>query len=117
MLDTATLRLAHLSLGVNDIDVSERFYRDVLRLETRREGEEVIIRWSGFALILVQRTPTARAKFRLGFRVDSPQEVDEWAKRIRDAGVNIFSGPSGDGSSRRLYFIDPDDYEIQIYSE
>ena len=117
MLDTATLRLAHLSLGVNDIEVSERFYRDVLRLDTKRNGDEVVVRWGDFALILIQRPPTGRAKFQIGFRVDSAQEVDSWAKRIKEAGVNIFSGPSGEGAERRLYFIDPDDYEIEIYSE
>ena len=117
MLDTATLRLAHLSLGVTDIDVSERFYRDVLRLETKRDGDRVVVRWGDFALILIQRPPATRAKFHVGFRVDSPEEVDSWSQRIQDAGVNIFSGPSSDGSSRRLYFIDPDDYEIEIYSE
>ena len=117
MLETATLRLAHLNLGVNDLDVSERFYRDVLRLHTKREEEQVVVRWGDFSLILIQRPPTTRAKFQFGFRVDSPQEVDNWAKRIQEAGVNIFSGPSGEGRERRLYFIDPDDYEIEIYTE
>lgn len=115
--NTATLRLSHLSLGVNNLDVSEAFYRDVLCLETRRQGDDVVVRWANFLLILSQRPPTTRAKFHIGFRVDSPQEVDAWAERIRNAGVNIMSGPFGTDNARQLFFIDPDDYELEIYSE
>ena len=112
---TATLRLSHLSLGVNDVAVSERFYRDVLHLDTRRDGDDVVVRWADFLLILTHRPPTTRAKFHIGFRVDTPAEVDAWAARIRESGVNIMSGPFGN-APRQLFFIDPDDYEIEIYA-
>ena len=117
MVHTATLRLSHLSLGVNDVAVSEAFYRDVLQLETQRDGEDVVVCRPEFLLTLTHRPPTTRAKFHLGFRVDSPQEVDAWAQRLRDAGVDIVSGPTGDGHSRHIYFIDPDSYDLEIYFE
>ena len=114
---SAALRLAHLSLGVTDIDASEAFYRDVLGLSTQRDGGEVHVRWQGLSLILISRPPAQRGKFHFGFMVATPADVDAWAERIRDGGVNIMSGPLGEGAERKIYFVDPDNYEIEIYCE
>ncbi|MHB8140282.1 MAG: VOC family protein [Vulcanimicrobiaceae bacterium] len=111
------LRLSHLTLGVSDIDLSERFYRDVLSLVTERRDDEVIVRWEAFALILTPRPPAGRGKFHLGFRVNSDAEVDAWSQRLRGLGVDMIGGPAGDSGARALFFRDPDDYEFEIYSE
>lgn len=112
------MKLTHLSLGVANISISERFYGDVLKLPTKRTGDEVEIRWSNdFLLILTSSPPSGRGKFHFGFRVDKPQEVDQWAQRLRDMGVDAVIGPSSENGRRQLYCIDPDDYKIEIYSE
>jgi catechol 2,3-dioxygenase-like lactoylglutathione lyase family enzyme len=112
-----TLRLTHLSLGVSNVAVSERFYRDVLGLPTEHVDDHVEIRWSDdFLLILTPSPPAGRAKFHFGFRVGTPEEVDAWAARLRDRGVDIVTGPSSSNGLRQLYCIDPDDYQIEIYS-
>ena len=113
--DTATLHLAHVSLGVSNLEASEHFYRDVLQLETSRTDEDVVVRMPGFSLLLRYNPPPARGKFHIAFYVDSPQDVDRWAQRLRDAKVQITAGPSGEASQRQLHFIDPDDYDIKIY--
>ena len=114
---TQTLRLATLSLGVSDIEISERFYRDILGLPTERRGEDVEVRWDSMMLVLTSRPPAARAKFQIAFQVDSAAEVDAWAVRLRGGGVEIMSGPMDERAQRKLYFIDPDNYELAIYSE
>ena len=111
------LRITHLSLGVSNVGTSERFYGDVLGLPTKRVEDHVEIRWNDFLLILTSSPPAGRGKFHFGFRVDSAQEVDAWATRLRDRGVEIVIGPSGEEGRRQLFCIDPDDYKIEIYAE
>ena len=117
MSEPARLRFTHLSLGVSSLDASERFYRDVLGLHTQRVDDHVEVRWEDFLLIFTLSPPAGRGKFHFGFRVDRPEEVDAWAARVRTAGVEIVTGPTQQDGLRQLYFIDPDDYKIEIYSE
>jgi catechol 2,3-dioxygenase-like lactoylglutathione lyase family enzyme len=111
------MKLTHLSLGVSDLAQSEKFYRDLLGLPAQREGGELLVRWPDFLLVLSEKPPAARGKFHFGFRVNSSVEVDEWAERLRAQGVQIVSGPATDGSIRQLFFLDPDSYEVEIFSE
>ncbi|MDE2481839.1 MAG: VOC family protein [bacterium] len=117
MLSIATLRLSRLNLGVNDLDAAERFYGGLLGLPTVREHEQIEVRWPTFLLVLSLRPPSDRAKFHFGFAVESAAEVDAWARRLRDGGAELISGPATDGPLRKLFFLDPDGYEIEIYSE
>jgi catechol 2,3-dioxygenase-like lactoylglutathione lyase family enzyme len=117
MMMHTKLRLSHLSLGVSNVGTSERFYGDILGLPTQRVDDQVEIRWNDFVLILTSSPPAGRGKFHFGFRVDSAEEVDAWAARLRDRGVEIVIGPSGENGRRQLFCIDPDDYKLEIYSE
>jgi len=112
-----SIRPSHLTLGVSDVEVSERFYRDTLGLPTVRVGDDIEVEWPGFRLILTHRPPATRAKFRFGFQADSASEVDAWAGHLRSSGVDIVSGPANNGSRRTAFFIDPDNYEIEIFCE
>lgn len=113
----SALELRHLSLGVNDTERSEAFYRDVLGLPTQHLGDDIHVRWDGFLLVLQKSPPSDRAKFHFGFRVDRPEAVDAWAERLRAAQIEIMSGPFQTGSLRQLFFVDPDNYRIEIYAE
>jgi catechol 2,3-dioxygenase-like lactoylglutathione lyase family enzyme len=110
------MRIAHLSLGVSDLSASERFYRDVLGLQTQRDTDEVRVEWPDFLLVLSERPPTDRSKFHFGFQVESAGEVDAWADRLRSHNVQIISGPATSGGTRQLFFLDPDQYVVEIYS-
>lgn len=111
------MRISHLSLGVADLGASEAFYREVLGLETKRHGEDVRVEWPDFLLILSEKPPTDRSKFHFGFRVASDGEVDTWAERLRSHNVQIISGPAGEDGMRQLFFLDPDQYVVEIYAE
>lgn len=110
------MKISHLSLGVGDLNASEKFYRDVLGLDTKRHGEDVRVQWPDFLLVLSEKPPTDRSKFHFGFRVGSDTEVDTWASRLRSHNVQIISGPATDNGSRQLFFLDPDQYVIEIYA-
>jgi catechol 2,3-dioxygenase-like lactoylglutathione lyase family enzyme len=117
MSDLVPLRVSHLSLGVGDLERSEQFYRDVLQLPVQRRGEDVVVEWPDFLLILTARPPAHRSKMHFGFRLPSKAAVDAWAQRVRDAGVEIVSGPADRDGTYQLYLVDPDNYEIEIYSQ
>lgn len=111
------MKIAHLSLGVTDLNASEKFYRDVLGLPTQRDGDDVRVEWTDFLLVLAEKPPADRSKFHFGFRVDGAAEVDTWADRLRVNHVQIIAGPATDNGTRQLFFLDPDHYVIEIYAE
>jgi catechol 2,3-dioxygenase-like lactoylglutathione lyase family enzyme len=111
------MKLSHLSLGVSNVDESETFYRDVLNLPALREGDEVFVQWPDFLLVLVERPPADRSKFHFGFEVDNGADVDMWAEKLRESGAQIISGPATENGTRQLFFLDPDQYVIEIYSK
>jgi len=117
MSDFVPLRISHLSLGVGDLERSQSFYRDVLGLPLRHRGRDVVVEWPEFLLTLTERPPADRAKIHVGFRLPSKSDVDAWAQRIREAGVDIVSGPAERDGTYQLFFVDPDNYEIELYSE
>lgn len=111
------MKISYINLGVSDIAESERFYRDVLGLPAERKGEDVHVRWPDLLLILSENPPSARGKFHFGFRVDKESDVDAWVERLRSHGVRIIAGPASQNGARQVFFLDPDQYEIRIYSE
>lgn len=116
MSDLATLKVSHLSLGVADVERSVKFYRDVLGLPVRSEGDDAVVHWSDFELVITARPPAHRSKMHFGFRVASKAEVDAWAERLRESGTEIVSGPSDNNGTYQLFTVDPDNYELEIYA-
>jgi len=112
-----TLRITHLNLGVSDLEETERFYRDALELPVERRGPDLCVRWDGLTVVFTENPPSARGKFHIGFRVESASEVDAWAKRLRGRNVRVIGEPISQDGERRFYFLDPDQYELEIYSE
>lgn len=110
------LRPSHLSLGVSDLEQSERFYRDVLGLSPERIDGDVHFHCSGFHIVLTETPPAGRGKFHFGFRVDSAAEVDAWAARAEAQGARLNRPHDRDGG-RVVFVNDPDDYVIEIYYE
>lgn len=101
---------AQLTLGVSEIDATERFYRDVLGLEMVRLGDAVRITFGEFTLVFEHAPPTERAKFELGLRVPDAAALDAIAAR---AGATIYDR---DGGGRALFVTDPDHYTIEIFA-
>jgi len=111
------MKISHLRLGVSDLEQSEHFYRESLGLNVERSGSDVVVRWPGFVLSLIENPPAGRAKFQFGFEVESRAQVDEWAERLRKGGAQIVAGPAENDGVYRLFLLDPDSYEIEIFSQ
>lgn len=115
MVAASDLTPAHITLGVNDIDESQRFYRDVLGFDVRRSGDRLSVSFGDFSLVLESAPPAARAKFSIGFRVSSAAALDELAERVRASKSHVLAGPAeGDGGGRVLLLMDPDHYQLEI---
>ena len=102
---------AQVTLGVSDIDVTERFYRQVLDVEMVRHGDALRIAFGAFTLVFEHAPPTERAKFELGLRVADTAALDAIAKR---AGADTYDR---DGGGRALFVTDPDHYTIEIFAK
>lgn len=123
-------RISIVTLGVQDLERSLRFYRDGLGFPTTRNAEQGIIffQTAGTCLALYpyaelakdvsDRLPLDRSKFTgitLAHNVRQRQEVDQLLQRARKAGATIekpaqktsWGGYSG-------YFSDPDGYLWEV---
>lgn len=112
-------RLNHLHLVVGDLRRSKNFYCDVLGMTYAWGEEEIIALKNGdtdFFISSGRPVPDTEG-LHFGFRLPSREAVDYWAARVKENGASITGGPGDRGSSRVVYFKDPDGYEIEIYSE
>ncbi len=118
--------LHHITIRVNDIKAAEKFYGEVLGFELMRKmGQSMATYRIGMkdTLVIVEAETaydTASRDYRVdhfGFMVDSPQEVDEMAKYLRDHEVNIVVGPVNRKNGRFVFFTDPDGNMIEIFNE
>lgn len=112
-----TLKLSYLNLGVSDLAESERFYRDALGLPVERSQDGVVVHWPDLLLEFIETPPSTRGKFHFGFEVERPADVDEWMQRLRSQGVRVIAGPASHNGTYQVFLLDPDQYEIKIYSK
>ncbi|HTV49412.1 MAG TPA: VOC family protein [Phycisphaerae bacterium] len=123
-------RISIITLGVQDLQRSLRFYRDGLGLPTTRKADQTIIffQTSGTCLALYpyrelakdvsEKFMVQRSKFTgitLAHNVRSRQEVDHVLKQALDAGAKI-EKPAGDTDwgGYSGYFSDPDGYLWEV---
>jgi catechol 2,3-dioxygenase-like lactoylglutathione lyase family enzyme len=120
---TTWLGLRHIALNVQDVARSINFYQNILgmKLEWQPDpdnayltsGEDNLALHRANALANIQESAQRLDHF--GFVVGRPENVDEWAERIRFYGIPLEKEPKThrDGA-RSFYFRDPDQNLIQI---
>ena len=114
----------HIALTVRDLDVSERFYCDLLRFVRVLDigvGRVCIHRGTGFTVALLRPEGASREPFsalrtgldHLGLAAASRAELEEWEQRLQDADVPytpIQDMPLG----HHLNFTDPDGIALEL---
>jgi catechol 2,3-dioxygenase-like lactoylglutathione lyase family enzyme len=116
------LGLRHVALNVRDVRQSMDFYSEVLgmKLEWMPDPDNAYLTSGSDNLALHKLPPDAEpAKIQtvhhIGFVVRRPEDVDQWADRLRNHGVALAQEPKThrDGA-RSFYFHDPDGLLIQL---
>jgi catechol 2,3-dioxygenase-like lactoylglutathione lyase family enzyme len=121
-MDRIFLGLRHVALNVQSVAKSVEFYSTVLgmKLEWMPDPENAYLT-SGHDNLALHQLPRGSAPgpvqtvHHIGFIVRRPEDVDEWAQRVRSHGIALAAEPKThrDGA-RSFYFHDPDGLLIQL---
>ncbi|NJO31941.1 MAG: VOC family protein [Rhodospirillales bacterium] len=121
------MRLNHLNLCARNLERTWAFYREVLgaTYSYHLAPNKIVAKLGDFDLFLEQVSDWRpyHSSYHIGF-VTSGDEVAAWATRLQQRGIDLVRGnnPSAelfrDPTCNRvaLYFKDPDDLMIEIYS-
>ena len=128
--DLTVSGIHHLELTVQDLERSEAWYTRVLGFERMggmdKDDHSVVIMRAGDLVVgLVQHTRTTdddsfdERRIGLdhaGFSVTSPEDVELWAARLDDLGVDRTEVKDGAlPGSRVVIFRDPDGIQLECY--
>ena len=115
----------YTSLYVHDLETSERFYTDVLKLRvhSRTPCRDVFLKAGRSMLLLFNpvflREEAVRegknaipqvyehGRTHIAFEIERGS-LDDWARRLEEKGVRITHRETWDTGSRSVYFEDPD---------
>jgi lactoylglutathione lyase len=121
-------RALSASLTVNDLEKSLAWYRDLVRFTVARKHERdgKVVAASlvaGYVRILLTQDDGAKGWDRqkgegFSLMITTAQDVDELAKRIKDAGVTLATEPTTPPWGQRMFRLrDPDGFMLTIAAE
>lgn len=122
-MDLNLLGIRHVALNVRDVQRSMEFYRDLfgMELEWMPDEKNAYLTCAGQDNLALHEAPLPaessphQSLDHIGFVVRRPEDVDAWAKRVRERGIAFHQEPKThrDGA-RSFYFRDPDGNLIQL---
>ena len=121
--------LGHVVLNVRDVNKSEAFYRNILRMKISGRNKRTKMSFLSFGrehhdIALMELPPEARRAGGDGFPglhhfcvyVRTNEEVDELYPILRRKGIPIVSGPEilEVARNRSISFLDPDGNRVEV---
>ena len=115
------VRVAYVELHVTDLDASERFYADLLRMVVAQRTEDALYLrgWEErlHHSLILRQAPIA-AVSRIGFRVASARDLEALADDLVDRGLQAEWTQSPDPTvERTLRTFDPFGHPLEFFSE
>jgi catechol 2,3-dioxygenase len=122
----AIQRTGHVALRVRDLEVTRRFYRDVLGMQVADEfpGQGIFFRFGSYhhdivAFKAVDGAAPASDKHagaaHIAFVADDFETVRSFYHRLRALDIPVRS--TDHGFTKSIYFTDPDGIQLEIYAE
>jgi predicted enzyme related to lactoylglutathione lyase len=119
-----TYGLCHLAMAVRDLDRTLKFYQSVFEMQVMYYEKEFIqLTTPGCNDIIVfekkehNNIGQSGGIAHFGFRLKSPDDIDEMEQRIIHAGGTIKSKGLFVPGSPYIFFTDPDGYEVEVWYE
>jgi catechol 2,3-dioxygenase-like lactoylglutathione lyase family enzyme len=110
--------VGQLALRSTDPARVAEFYESAFGFRRRAADEAgVDLELGGFELSFRRGEAAARDGMQIGFRVDTPNEVDAWAQELAQRGFALAAPPSGDRyeGSRSFRVADPDGRQVAVF--
>lgn len=108
--------IAHVGLMVRNIERSRKFYRETLGLQNKLRHQGVAYVPAGSDLLVLYDQDHGFPKIHFGFRVNTPEQVDQWRDWLKKKRVKILEDVKEHGFSS-VKFRDPDGHCIEISHE
>jgi catechol 2,3-dioxygenase-like lactoylglutathione lyase family enzyme len=123
MKDITTYGLTHLAVAVTDLERTLKFYQNIFGMEVMyHEAQMIQLTTPGSHDVLVFEKitgPTGQSGgiAHFGFRLRTPEDIDEMLERIKASGAEIVDQGEFVPGSPYVFFKDPDGYIIEVWYE
>jgi catechol-2,3-dioxygenase len=112
--------VGQLALLSTDPPRVAEFYESAFGFRLRAsEASAVDLELGGFELSFRRGEEATRHGIQIGFRVETPSEVDAWAQDLTRRGFALVGPPSGDRweGTRSFRVADPDGRQVAIFAD
>jgi len=117
----AVMRLGYIHMRVTDLAEAKNFYVNTLGLLISHEEEGRIYlkgwdEWDHHSLVLVEG---GVGVIKLGYKVETPEDLDTYAQRIKDFGCDVERFEKGDtfAVGEGVRFTSPSGHLMELYHE
>lgn len=112
--------VGQLALLTTDPARVAEFYQSAFGFKLRASDESgVDLELGGLELSFRRGAQPTREGIQIGFRVETPAEVDAWAGELGRRGFALLAPPSGDRweGTRSFRLADPDGRQVAIFAD
>lgn len=112
-------RIAHVALGVADVEQAIAFYGDLLGLDVLWRGDDHVYLATGTSTSFeLELGPYETGLDHFAFYVRSPEALDEASQRLKDAGIAVGEAAVDEpGLGAGIAFVLPSGFAMELVTE